>query len=860
MAKVAGNYGSIILGVSQQSPQDRRGGQMWEQVNMISDPVRGVSRRPGSQYLNSKEVGVPLGDAIDSDFSKYLVKSISIKGVDYDILYARRPLTLGGGLSPVYVYDKSNNKFLNVDASGPIWESLVTTGTSAVVNIGNYVFISAAGWIPQYSTEQVHTPGDQPKDIAIWVRNGDYGRDYTVNLVLAGGVSKTVTYTTPKSTYQGTLYTSSVPVPTLNPSIDDLNAKVAQFNEDMSRYNAQVADITNEYNTAVTKHIGEAAAAIQPDAIAQQLLLLIQSSLSITDAHITRSGSYLFINKTAGVISGDTEAVADSFIKAVFNDVVSQEDLIPRHFYGKVVKIQPKKSTGRDALYMKAEPIDGATGQYGPVSWKECAGVIVKPEAVFLVATVEGDTFYIRSNPVGLEAATGLTGVPYFENSNAGDLVSAPVPGFLKNSISYMGVFQDRLIIGFGSTVFASRPGDYFNWFRQSILDVLDNDPVEMYALGSETDIIQWDVPFDRNLVLFGKKYQYLISGKSALTPKNPTIVIMSTIEDAVLAAPQSSGSLVFYGRDLTTKGSIHQMQVGATSDSVDSYECSQQLDSYIQGKPVQIMCTQSPWHVIVRTTGLKNGIYLYSYLDSAGNSQRMFDSWSRWEWDVKLGPCIGVSKYEGNINVYTLRVVGERAFVVCDLFSTDTAVTRVPYVDSWVPLGSTPEWYSSRFDDYAAVGYNAGHAYYMLGTEYTKLAKYIPDWQDDASNMTVGIQYPAYVTLTSPYLRDKNDKPILGGRLTVSSVGVTVADTGALDAFIELPDREAVTPGFDGRLLTRKGNLAGRSPMVNRTVKIPVYKEIRDYKLRLEARDWLPLTITGVEWVGQLFNNVKRV
>ena len=88
----------------------------------------------------------------------------------------------------------------------------------------------------------------------------------------------------------------------------------------------------------------------------------------------------------------------------------------------------------------------------------------------------------------------------------------------------------------------------------------------------------------------------------------------------------------------------------------------------------------------------------------------------------------------------------------------------------------------------------------------------------------------------------------------------VTVADTGALDAFIELPDREAVTPGFDGRLLTRKGNLAGRSPMVNRTVKIPVFKEIRDYKLRLEARDWLPLTITGVEWVGQLFNRVRRV
>lgn len=833
---------------------------MWEQVNMISDPVRGVSRRPGSRYLNSKYIATPASEVLDIDFSKYLVKSINIRGVDYDIIYARRPLTVSDGLSAVYVYDKTNNSFLDVNASGPLWDSLVTTGTSAVVNIGNYVFFSAAGWVPTFSTVEEHTPDLESKDIAIWVRNGDYGREYKVKLVKLDGSSVSVAYTTPKSTYQGTLDTSGVPIPELNTTQPDVNKQVAEFNAAMAEYNAQVADITNAYNTAVTQHIGEAAASIQPDAIAENLATLIKSQVGLTDTQVRRDGSYIFINKTANIRSGDTVAVADSYVKAVFNDVAAVDDLIPRHFYGKVVRVQPKKSTGRDAYYMKAIPLDGALGDYGQVSWKECAGVTVKPESVFLVATVVGNTFYIRSTPVGLEAATGLTDVPYFEDSKAGDLVSAPVPGFLKNSISYMGVFQDRLLIGFGSTIFASRPGDYFNWFRQSILDVLDNDPVEMYALGSETDIIQWDVPFDRNLVLFGSKYQYLISGKSTLTPKNPNIVISSTIEDAVYAAPKSSGSLVFYGRDLAIKGSLHQMQVGATSDSVDSYECSQQLDNYIKGKPVQIMCLQSPWHVIIRTTGLKNGVYVYTYLDSVGNGQRMFDSWSRWEWDVKLGYCIGTSKHKGNINIYTIRVTSTGSFVVCDQFSMDTAVTPTPYVDSSTPLGVVPNWRTPQFDDYAAVGYNEGHDYYMLGTEYTKLDKYIPDWRADLNHLTVGIQYPSYVTLTSPYIRDKDDKPILGGRLTVSSVDVAVAETGALDAFVELPDREAVTPGFDGRLLTRRGNLAGRSPVVDRTIKVPVYKEIRDYKLRLEARDWLPLTITGVEWVGQLFNRVRRV
>jgi len=45
MAKVSGSYASVVRGVSEQVPQDRRPGQHFEQVNMISDPVRGLARR-----------------------------------------------------------------------------------------------------------------------------------------------------------------------------------------------------------------------------------------------------------------------------------------------------------------------------------------------------------------------------------------------------------------------------------------------------------------------------------------------------------------------------------------------------------------------------------------------------------------------------------------------------------------------------------------------------------------------------------------------------------------------------------------------------------------------------------------------
>lgn len=872
MAKVGGSYDSVVLGVSQQTPQDRRSGQMWEQVNMISDPVQGLTRRQGSQFIASQKLATtrfPDDLKLRKTAVKYKVRAFSMNGKDYDLIYADEPVrTDAPNFLPCYAYCKTDKKFLAVAGSGPIWGKIVSDGITAVVNIGQYLFISAKGWVPTYTSTTTYDADSARKDIAIWVRNGDYSRDYSVTLTPTSGNTFTATYKTPSSAYSGRLDTSGIPVPTMNitdqTTQDEINRLVARFNSQMADYNKRVADATNNYNSAVTQHIAAASAAIQPEAIAIELTTQIRTLGGLSAAQVQRAGSYIYITKSANIRTGETIAVADTYIKAVFNDVAAPEDLIPKHFFGKVVKVRSKKANGKDAYYLRAESRDGSTGQYGDVVWREGAGTATAPNQVFALGTVVGDTLYIASTPAELAAASGASDVPRFIASAVGDQTSVPVPNFLKNPITYMGVFQDRLLIGYGSTIFASRPGDYFNWFKQSVLDVLDNDPVEMYALGSEDDTIHWDTTFDRNHVMFGRKYQYIINGRSLLTPKNPNIQIMSAIEDAVEAEPQASSNLVFYGKDLIRKGALHQMQLGLTSDSAESYECSQQLDRYIKGKPVQILCNQSPYVVMVRSSEMYNGFYLYTYLDSMNGGQRMFDSWSRWEWDTRLGYCCGLSKYQGEIISYTFRTHSGGTWIIADKFTFDTELSDYPYMDSWMPMTqfqATPDWMqAATYSSGLQVAYTVAHDYFLLGSPYPSLETNMPWWRDDAGYLNIGLGYEAMVMPTSPYRRDQNDKPILNGRLTVSSLGVSVTDTGALDGVLELPDRTVQLPGFDGRILTRLTNVIGAQPLVETTIKVPVYKEIREYKLKLLARSWLPLTITGIEWVGQWFGRVRRV
>lgn len=872
MAKVGGSYDSVVLGVSQQTPQDRRSGQMWEQVNMISDPVQGLTRRQGSQFEASQKLMAgrfPDDLKLRKTAVKYKVRPFSMNGKDYDLIYADEPVrTDAPNFLPCYAYCKTDKKFLTVQGSGPLWGKIVTDGITAVVNIGQYLFISANGWQPTYTSTTSYDSDDARKEIAVWVRNGDYSRDYSLTVTrtaAAGGQTVTASYKTPSSSYSGKLDTSGIPVPdlTTSGSPDELNKNVARFNQEMATYNKRVADATNNYNSAVTQWLATSSAAIQPEAIAIELVTQLRSLLGLTN-QIQRAGSYIYITKSANIRTGETIAVADTYIKAVFNDVGAPEDLIPKHFFGKVVKVRSKKATGKDAYYLRAESKDGSPGLYGDVVWREAAGVATQPNQVFAVGTVKNDTLYICSTPAELENTAGVTGVPRFQASAVGDQVSVPVPNFLKNPITYMGVFQDRLLIGYGSTIFASRPGDYFNWFKQSVLDVVDNDPVEMYALGSEDDTIYWDTTFDRNHVMFGRKYQYIISGRSLLTPRNPNIQIMSAIEDAIEAEPQASSNFVFYGKDLVRKGSLHQMQLGLTSDSAESYECSQQLDRYIKGKPCQILCNQSPYVVMLRTTEMYNGFYIYTYLDSMNGGQRLFDSWSRWEWDTRLGYCCGLSKYQGEILGYTFRTHSGGTWIIADKFTFDTELSDYPYCDSWMPMATfvnTPDWMqAANYSSGLQVAYTSAHEYFLLGSPYKDLETTMPWWRDDQAFLNIGVGYESSVTPTSPFLRDKNDKAILNGRLTVSSMNVSVTSTGALDGTLELPDRTVPLPGFDGRILTRITNVIGAQPLVETSVKVPVYKEIREYKLKLLARQWLPLTITGLEWIGQWFSRVRRV
>ena len=837
MTKVTGNYESLIRGVSEQVAHQRFPGQHWAQDNMISDPVRGLVRRAGSFMHDEVSTGALLTAETTADLEDFREHSQYIGNVEYSFMYRNSAKPVGSTAPAIVAVNKTTRKFLPVvvDPTDAALTAVLDSGISSVTAVGRFVLMAAKS-VPttQVSTEPWKTDG---YGVAV-VKFGAYSRTYSIKAQV-GATTYTGTYTTPTSYYPGVLNTSDI----LTSDPD---------------YNKKVNDRVYAYQTAVNQWIGTAAAAIVPSSIAQQLVAaLVAAGMSGANVGwVGLDGSVVFVGISSLSI---TDSGDGAQVDAVFREVESVNNLSVRHWPGKVVKVSPRLTAGGDqkSFYVKARAVNGETSGWVPVIWEEAAGTIVTPGFVTLLGTVDDGQLFLASSPAILETLSGVD-TPGWAVSSSGDFDSQPLPLMFGKTINYLRLFQDRLMVVSGSTVLLSRSGDYFNFFKTSALITADDDPIEMFALGSEDDVITDGALLDRDLLLFGNVWQYAISGREALMPQNPYMAIQSSFADSNRCAPVSAGNLVFYTQPRDHKLTLQQMQTGAYAGTVSTFEVTQQLSKYLQGNPKGLVATTSPSAIFVRTDGLKNGVYVFSYLDSPGQTERLFDSWNRWTWDTSMGTLAGITGKDGAVMMVTLRQGTAGCFFVLDEFTLNASLSTSPYMDSMRPLATPGTLTPDLYADVCAVAMDSTAGdFFLIGRSYDMVDQLTAEFPDNLSSMQLGFNFDSHCILTNPYMRDEEGKAILDGRLTLGTLVVTLVDSAACKA--RTKDLETLDQ-TEVEVLNWVARPAGawilNKQQIEETANITVgvYKEIRNVKVKLSSRSWLPFGLSAIEWSGQFF------
>lgn len=843
MAKLTGAYSSIVRGVSEQVPQDRLEGQHWEQVNMISDPIRGLCRRRGSEYVAQKLVltSEPSQDIRD-DLARYKEYSFHYQGEEYSLLYrghARKGWSLGD--NELILYNKVQKSFLSARPTEAA-RSVLDGGISSVCLVGQYLLLASRTQTPTY------TDKDRVAETAafhtVWIKSGEYSRTYSITATY-NNETKTSSYTTMKSYYDGVLDTSDI--------------KVLDGNNNVrSEYQKEVNDRVNDYNGKVNQHLAAATADRQPQNIAQKLADAVNRDWQWA-WEITRVGSHLQCRYPSSITVDD--GGDGSAMLSTSNTVTSLSHLTRRHWVGKTVKVS---ITDADPYYVRADPaVDGQTG-WQEVIWREGAGREHTPTFLCLMGVIRNGTVWVGKDPADLQKLLDDnvhdgTAVPTYQPSEAGDNNTCPVPAIFNKPIDFITIFQQRLLMVAGATVVTSRTEDYFNLFRKSALKYDADDPVEMNPAGNEDDHIRAALMLDRNLIMFGDLQQYFLNGREVLTYNNAALAPMSAFEGSASAIPASLGSQLFFTQYRGGRTQLMQMQTGSFSDTFDTYSVSQQLSTYIKGEPVQIITASNPQNVVIRTENNRNGFYVYAFMDAPGQQTRYWDSWCRWEWNACLGQVIGISSYDSDLLVFTLRQTQDGYSVVADRMSRDSDPDNNPVLDSRRPypadLGGIPD--TCRKNYYAVV--RGSHVRQYTGIEADKASELaaLPDVAP--TDISIGVLQDAYYEPTAPYRRDQNNVAILDGRMTLTSMLFSVKDSGAfgVDMWQE-GFSDTVTRILDltnWRISDSRVKL-GAVPVRDGQHRVFIGREIREHRLRVVAKRWYPLTLTTIEWSAQVFSN----
>lgn len=851
MSKVGGSYDSVVLGVSEQVAHDRRPGQHEEQINMISDPVHGLARRRGSVYKDEFLVGAGTLAEFGTEAGAMREYTFVIDGVEYCLLFRTKASTKGKPTF-MYLYNKTTDRFMPIVYENSTWvDQLVSGGATCMASVGRYVYIAGRTTIPQITITDVWDVTSNLSKMVAWIRGGAYSRTFSITLTRPDGTKLTVSYKTKPSAYPELLDTSDIPF---------YEPDGTTPRED---YQKDINDRVYAYNSAVNAYIGEAAEDITGENIAQKLV----DELLLEGVAASRQDSTVIIDDADFVDISSDDGGDNTLIRAVGKEVSAPTLMTTIHYVGKVVRIRPQGASDSESYYLTAYAKDDVSTGWTEVIWREGVGVLQQPTRMFAQAVIHAGTMYVAQNGAGLETLAPASGEhPDYKPNAVGDAVSSPTPEFFGRPITMMTVFQDRLLLGSGGTVNCSRPGDYLNFFRQTVLTIQDNDPIEMFSYGAEGDTLRSAVMYDRDLIIFGDLKQYGITGRSVLSAKSPNITTVSAHEDATTAFPVASGNFVFYGKnadgdegDLRT--TLHQLQIGQLIESPVSYEVSQQLDQYIKGTPCQLIAITAPNMILYRTEEVPNDIYVYAYVDDQGGGQRLLDSWSKWHYHPTLGRICGVSAHNGTALIFTMRERGANIVIVADKQSVNTELGSLPYMDSMKrgDLVGTG-WHSVVDHGLLAVSIDSTSNYFLLGTQADEVADLL-DQLDGVTNTQLwyGVVSDATVTPTNPYFRDSNGKAVLSGRLTLNQVKPSVTKTSGLIATVTTVNGSITTTEFNGRVLGLSSNLIARQPTPTTQLTVGVGREVRECSYTFTSKDWLPMTVTAIEWTGQYFNRVRR-
>lgn len=878
-------YPSLLQGVSQQLPSERLPGQLTAQVNMVSDPVTNLRRRPG--VLVQKSWNWPGADT-DHVLAWFT-----------DIAGSRVHILLNTNTGNIRILSEDYTEEASLDAG-----AYLTSADSSRIRacaVGNEFFLANCNVKPiiQYTSG-----GADPANSGFfYVTSGAFGKTYSVGIVHSAG-SINATYTTPGGTgasdasqstpeyiaqqlynqlstnsfgairfkevvYEGTSVfaleknTGTPTAPTwVAVAVNDefTMTEVAagklrvRYNADDEgglysiKYQTQVAGVWGStiYESAQRYLIGTSGATLTTKVPST----IFTSNASVggdPNLLIAIDGPYVFISRTGGISISTT--VGSAYMIASQGGFVTSAGNLPARLPAAGDGFICRVGSGTSPQYYKYN--------HASVEW-------IETSAYGSPAAIAGCpiSIYWTGSAWALNSST-------FEGRLAGDDESNGVHDFMTYGISGMGTYQGRLVLMSGPLVSLSAAGKPRRFFRSTVTNVISSDAVEIGSGLNSAAAYEWCVGFQKDLILFSRKYQAVLpSGNAAVTPNTATVVPTSGHEVDTTCGPINLGRTLMYcnPRSEDFYGVMEMIPSPYTDSQYVSQDSTPHLPKYMSGRCRFAVSSGVASMAMFAPSGDKQSLMVHEYHWNGDTKDQQ--AWHQWVFEYPLANAYFIGDVSVLVFVQNEQVVlgtvdalagavdqagVRRPFL--DLGFTTTIVDNVITLPSW--LTTFDPAISSKVKVVAGNGALAGELVGASPEDAAHLTT-VRSWPE--GTVLVGLTYYSGMIPTPPQVTDYQGKVIHTGKATLHRF--TIGTENSSDFEVAVSDRYSIGEEYSEGVLTFSSPELelGTSLAADMSSNVvPCRTDMRTTSMEVFTTGTGELNITSMEYVGKYNPKIKR-
>ena len=519
-----------------------------------------------------------------------------------------------------------------------------------------------------------------------------------------------------------------------------------------------------------------------------------------------------------------------------------------------------------------------------------------------LPVTVTNSSTLTFQVPAGLTASNGNVKfglasytLPKWGERVVGDLVSAPNPSFIGQEINNVFFFRNRLGFLAGDNVILSTVSEFFNFFPETVISVLDTEPIDVAASHTKVAILKHAVTIGEKLILFSEQTQFVLtSSADNLTPSTANVVVQTEFESSAAAQPVGAGSSIYF---LTKKGSfagIREYIITSNEKIQDAANTTIHVPRLIPSGIFKMAVSNNQDILVLLGTDNPNKLYVNRWLYGEGFTKAL-NAWFTYT-------------FNSNRSILNIDFIGTDLIMVIEEANKVT-LEKIPFETEFREPNAEFEFHldhkvteatsgvSVTYD--SATGLSTFTVPYNLRANMNVVGRYLAsgetstfvDAQGNTKTLVSGQALSttnatngstSTITATGDF---RNSKFIIGepyemhyrfsqqrltqgeggatelisGRLQIHHFYIKYEDSGFFQVEVTPENRDTSLHKFTGRLLGAASASIGQINLDTGTFKVPIMSKSDRVDIDIKNNTFLPTLLASAEYEGVFHMRSRR-